>query len=40
MPGDKSDSIPMGFKYEKEAVGEAPTVSEEYAPALKGGGGH
>ena len=32
---DKYASIPMGFSYEKEAVGEAPVLAEEFAPAVK-----
>ena len=35
-PADKNASIPMGFQYEKEAVGEVPQMAEESAPAIKG----
>mmetsp|Transcript_3738 Transcript_3738/g.11050 ORF Transcript_3738/g.11050 Transcript_3738/m.11050 type:complete len:146 (-) Transcript_3738:36-473(-) len=39
-PADKYAAIPMGFAYEKEAVGEAPVLAEEFAPAVKRGSAH
>ena len=36
-PADKSASIPMGFEFEKEAVGENPQVTDEFAAAVKRG---
>ena len=36
-PADKSSSIPMGFEFEKEAVGENPQVTDEFAAAVKRG---
>ena len=31
-----SRATPMGFGYEKEAVGEVPAMAEESAPAMRG----
>ena len=37
LPGRPSSSIPMGFEFEKEAVGENPQVTDEFAAAVKRG---
>ena len=31
-----SRATPMGFAYEKEAVGEVPAMTEESSPAMRG----
>ena len=31
-----SRATPMGFAYEREAVGEAPAMAEESSPAMRG----
>ena len=32
----RARETPMGFDYEKEAVGEVPAMTEESSPAMRG----